>query len=185
NYVMPSMEHNALAPPRDWLWQILGRMNDSSSVKSLTIVHHFAAGFYDALASAGDNVAQRQHVALEVRDFCLALRELAGDIAAGLAAQINHVIPVESGRSTSDRAKWADFRATVEQASASTKIRKDGAKRKAIQEAAIIIAAWGPDIFNHYGLAGHPETTITMIANVGTANAKVASFVISTLTVMK
>ncbi|KAK6399171.1 hypothetical protein LTR95_019460, partial [Oleoguttula sp. CCFEE 5521] len=92
-------------------------MNDSNSVKSLTLAHHFAAGFYDALASAGDNATQQQHVALEFRDFCLALRELAEDTAAGLAAQINHMIPVESGRTTSDRAKWADFDAMVEHAS--------------------------------------------------------------------
>ncbi|KAK6402327.1 hypothetical protein LTR95_019084, partial [Oleoguttula sp. CCFEE 5521] len=43
---------------------------------------------------------------------------------------------------------------------------KDRAKRKAIQEAAVIIAAWGPDIFDYYGLASHPDTTIAMIAGV-------------------
>jgi hypothetical protein len=163
---MPWTERTALAPPREWLQQILGRMNDGNSVKSFDMAHHFAAGFYHALDSAGDNATQRQHVALEFRDFCLALRELAEDTAAGLAAQINHAIPVGSGRSTSDRAKWADFDEMVKDASASTKSRKDRAKRKAIQGAAVIIAAWGPDIFSHYGFASHPETTITMIANV-------------------
>ncbi|KAK6433366.1 hypothetical protein LTR95_010458 [Oleoguttula sp. CCFEE 5521] len=69
------------------------------------MAHRFAAAFYDALASAGNNATQRQHVALEFRDFCLALRELAEDTTARLSAQINHVIPVESGRNVP---KWSE-----------------------------------------------------------------------------
>ncbi|KAK6441351.1 hypothetical protein LTR95_002420 [Oleoguttula sp. CCFEE 5521] len=55
------------------------------------MAHHFAAGFYDALTSAGDNASRWQHVALEFRDFCLALRELAEDTAAGLI-ELEHLV---------------------------------------------------------------------------------------------
>ncbi|KAF2158298.1 hypothetical protein M409DRAFT_31181, partial [Zasmidium cellare ATCC 36951] len=110
---------------------------------NLTVLR-FAAGFYhDVRACSGAHEVQALH--RRYRDRILAVDGLAANIAAALRPLLQTDEPAAL-RTASEARRWAELDEVAQRA---TNKRDRESQKLRCQSA--IVAAWGPDVFHHYG----------------------------------